>query len=67
MTENDQQKKRGTAGATCPKCGSPLTISRVSNPAVGSGGCEGYFVQCRECGTWLTGTIDPNGEVFLPL
>ena len=34
---------------------------------IDSEGREGYFIQCRECGTWLAGTIDPRDEVFLPL
>jgi uncharacterized Zn finger protein len=67
MTKNDQQKKRGVAGVTCPKCGSRLVVSRVPGPVAGADGSEGYFVQCHECGTWLTGTIDPNDDVFVPL
>jgi hypothetical protein len=67
MTETNQRKKQSVAGTTCPKCGSRLVVSRVANPAAGAGDSEGYFVQCHECGTWLTGTIDPNDDVFVPL
>jgi hypothetical protein len=44
-----------------------LAVSRVANAPIDSEGREGYFIQCRECGTWLAGTIDPGDEVFLPL
>ena len=67
MVETDQQKKRGVAKVTCPQCGLHLVVSRVQNPGAGADGSEGYFVQCHECGTWLTGTIDPNDDVFRPL
>jgi uncharacterized Zn finger protein len=66
-TKNDKKKGERATGAACPQCGSRLVISRISKPAAASDGREGYFVQCHECGTWLTGTIDPNDEAFLPL
>lgn len=66
-TDKNRQKKRGVTEVTCPKCGSRSVISRIPQPAAGADGNEGYFVQCQKCGTWLTGTIDPNDEAFLPL
>jgi hypothetical protein len=66
-TERDQEKANRVTETTCPKCGSRLAVSRVANAPIDSEGREGYFIQCRECGTWLAGTIDPGDEVFLPL
>jgi uncharacterized Zn finger protein len=66
-TERDQIKGNRVTEAACPKCGSRLAVCRVANAPIDSEGREGYFVQCRECGTWLAGTIDPRDEVFLPL
>lgn len=66
-TERDQEKANRVTEAACPKCGSRLAVSRVANAPIDSEGREGYFIQCRECGTWLAGTIDPRDEVFLPL
>ena len=66
--ENDQKKGERKAQATCPKCGSRVTVSRVSHPAIDDNGCEAYFIQCNDCKTWLTGIIDPDDDdVFLLL
>ncbi len=66
-TDKDQEKANRVTEAACPKCGSRLAVYRVANAPIDSEGREGYFIQCRECGTWLAGTIDPGDEVFLPL
>ena len=65
--KNDKKRGESVTAAACPQCGSRLAVSRVSKPGAASDGREGYFIQCQECGTWLTGTIDPNDEAFLPL
>lgn len=65
--EDDQKKGERTAEAICPKCGSKVTIARVSHLATDDNGCEAYFIQCNDCKTWLTGIIDPDDDVFLLL
>jgi hypothetical protein len=66
-TKKDQKKCKDETETRCPKCAARLVIRRVSNAAVDPDGREGYFIQCRECGTWLTGMTDPGGEAFLLL
>jgi len=49
----------------CPTCAARFMFSRTDAPDIDACGFESYRLACRECGTALTGIIDPSDEALL--
>jgi uncharacterized Zn finger protein len=49
----------------CPTCDASLRFYRSDNPHIDEGGFESYSFKCRECGSMLTGIIDPADDTLL--
>jgi hypothetical protein len=49
----------------CQKCDAQLLFCRHRTPRIDACGFESYGLKCRECGTRLTGIVDPYDEALL--
>jgi hypothetical protein len=49
----------------CPKCNAQLLFGGNRTPRIDACGFESCALECRKCGTQLSGIVDPYDEALL--
>jgi hypothetical protein len=49
----------------CLECDAWLTLGETQSPQIDSCGFENYGLECKGCGAWFVGIVDPNDDTLL--
>jgi len=65
MCAERPSKKFDPQVIACPACTAEMMFSRSRLPHIDARGFESYSLECKDCGTALSGIIDPSDEALL--